>query len=46
MREMRERIIAGSFVEYVKQFFLDQFPTKEYPKWAVDALRSVQIELF
>ena len=45
MRELRESIVRGDFVEYVRQFFVDQYPQRVYPQWCVDALRSVNIDL-
>eukprot|EP00753_Platysulcus_tardus_P001170 PLAT1112.1.p1 GENE.PLAT1112.1~~PLAT1112.1.p1 ORF type:complete len:428 (-),score=156.97 PLAT1112.1:326-1564(-) len=44
-REMRQSIIDGHFPTYVRTFLLDQFPDKDYPKWAVDALRAAGIDL-
>ncbi|RUP45705.1 hypothetical protein BC936DRAFT_147836 [Jimgerdemannia flammicorona] len=47
MRDMLEAIAADRFPAFVKGFFNDYFKTKgeKYPEWAVNALRSVGIEL-
>lgn len=45
MRELRASILDGTFVQYVQNFFIKQYPAHNYPQWAVDALRSVDIEL-
>jgi len=45
MTRARENIINGTFVEFVKEFMLKQFPERNYPQWVVDALLSVNIEL-
>jgi len=45
MREMRESIVAGRFPEFVRSFFDRMFPSRNYPRWAVDALNSVNIML-
>ena len=45
MREMRTAIIEQRFPAYVQAFFLRQFPAKNYPSWAVDALNAVHITL-
>ncbi|RLN70070.1 hypothetical protein BBJ28_00010911 [Nothophytophthora sp. Chile5] len=45
MRRLREAILAGTFEEFVQTFMLQQFPTREYPQWAVDALAEAKISL-
>jgi hypothetical protein len=45
MRELRTSIIEGRFTEYVQAFMLRQFPKKNYPDWAKDALKAVDIDL-
>ncbi|CAD5114432.1 DgyrCDS3564 [Dimorphilus gyrociliatus] len=45
MSEIRESIKNDNFPRYVKEFFRNMFPKKDYPSWAVDALKSVQIDL-
>uniref|UniRef100_K3W9M8 Queuine tRNA-ribosyltransferase catalytic subunit 1 n=1 Tax=Globisporangium ultimum (strain ATCC 200006 / CBS 805.95 / DAOM BR144) TaxID=431595 RepID=K3W9M8_GLOUD len=45
MRQLRQSIIDGNFEHFVQQFMLQQFPTREYPQWAIDALTEAQIEL-
>lgn len=46
MREMREAITKDEFPNYVQQFFKGYFkdPSK-YPAWAVNALKSVNVNL-
>ncbi|PSN33026.1 Queuine tRNA-ribosyltransferase catalytic subunit [Blattella germanica] len=45
MRSIRESIENDSFPDYVKNFMLNLFPSKEYPKWIIDALAAVNIHL-
>lgn len=45
MTEIRDSIKADRFPEYVQQFFELQYPDGDYPQWAVDALKSVNIDL-
>lgn len=45
MRAMHESIIALKFPQFVRKFFEEMFPRKNYPDWAVDALASVNIRL-
>lgn len=45
MRNIRESIKQDKFSEFVQKFMLDVYPDKEYPKWVVDALKAVNIEL-
>lgn len=45
MRRLRQSIIDGGFDEFVQQFMLTQFPNKDYPSWAVDALTEAHIRL-
>lgn len=47
MRDIREAIIADQFPQFVKGFFNDYFKSRgeKYPKWAINALKSVGIEL-
>jgi tRNA-guanine transglycosylase len=44
-REMREAIAAHRFAAFVQQFFVTQFPNKDYPLWTIEALDSVGIKL-
>ncbi|KEG14088.1 putative queuine tRNA-ribosyltransferase [Trypanosoma grayi] len=44
-RGARAAIENGTFTEYVQKFFASYYPKGDYPSWAVDALRSVGIEL-
>jgi hypothetical protein len=42
----RQSIIDGRFPDFVKQFFRRYYKSHaNYPSWAVDALRSVNIDL-
>jgi queuine/archaeosine tRNA-ribosyltransferase len=45
MGQIRASIVDGTLPQFVQKFMLDQYPAKDYPQWAVDALRAVQIEL-
>ncbi|CCW68063.1 unnamed protein product [Phytomonas sp. Hart1] len=44
-RGARTAILEGRFTEYVQDFFSAYYPDQKYPQWAVDALRTVHIEL-
>lgn len=44
-RGARTAIEEGRFTTYVQDFFLSYYPDKKYPKWIVDALQNVEIEL-
>jgi len=44
MRDMRDAIEADKFPDFVKSYFDELYP-EEKPKWIVDALGSVNIEL-
>lgn len=44
MRDMRNAISEDKFSEFVKTFFSDSYP-EDKPKWIVDALRSVDIDI-
>jgi queuine tRNA-ribosyltransferase len=46
MREIREAIIEDTFPAYIKSFFAALQPDKkDYPTWAVEALRGVGVDL-
>jgi len=45
MKELRESILEGKLEKFVRGFMSDQFPKKDYPSWAQDALKEVGIEL-
>jgi queuine tRNA-ribosyltransferase len=46
MRRIHEAIIEDRFPAFVQDFFKTRYGEREkYPKWAVNALRSVHIEL-
>lgn len=44
MRDMRSAIDEDKFPEFVKTFFADAYPDDK-PKWIVDALKSVSIDI-
>lgn len=44
-RGARKAIEEGQFTQYVQDFFVAYYPKRNYPEWAVAALRSVKIEL-
>ena len=41
----RDAIVAGTYPEYLKNFFATYFGDKVYPEWCVNALRSVGVDL-
>ena len=45
MRGIRNSIKNDQFPQFVQHFFLNMFPDKNYPPWAVDALASVNVHL-
>ncbi|EGX49081.1 hypothetical protein AOL_s00079g35 [Orbilia oligospora ATCC 24927] len=47
MRNARQAIIADAYPSFVKEFFgkIYKYDTAEYPIWAVDALKTVGIDL-
>jgi tRNA-guanine transglycosylase len=47
MRSVREAIVEDRFPEFLKQFFSDQHggDKEKYPEWAVEALRTVGVDL-
>uniref|UniRef100_A0A8D8RSH6 Queuine tRNA-ribosyltransferase catalytic subunit 1 n=1 Tax=Cacopsylla melanoneura TaxID=428564 RepID=A0A8D8RSH6_9HEMI len=45
MQEIRESIKSQTFPQYVKEYMKDAYPDENYPKWTVDALRAVNIDL-
>ncbi|KAI8960043.1 Queuine tRNA-ribosyltransferase [Daldinia sp. FL1419] len=47
MRQVRDAIIADRYPAFLRQFFENLYPDKaNYPKWAVDALRGVGVDLY
>lgn len=45
MRQARQAILRDEYPEFVQQFFKDLYANKDYPAWAVDALKKVNIDL-
>jgi queuine/archaeosine tRNA-ribosyltransferase len=45
MRRLRQSIIDDRFEAFVKTFMLQQFPGRDYPQWAVDALSEAKVAL-
>ena len=46
MKDLRESIKQGRFPKFVTDFFQSNFPVRQdYPQWAVDALKAVNINL-
>lgn len=46
MREMRESILEDRFPAYIRKFFAGLYPEKQdYPEWAVESLRKVNVDL-
>ncbi|KAI1807136.1 Queuine tRNA-ribosyltransferase [Daldinia bambusicola] len=47
MRQVREAIIADRYPAFLRRFFANLYPDQaNYPKWAVDALRGVGVNLY
>ncbi len=46
MKSIRENIKKDTFPEFTQKFFKDLYPKGNYPQWAVEALRKVNIDLF
>ncbi|KAL7807024.1 Queuine tRNA-ribosyltransferase [Trichoderma aethiopicum] len=46
MREIRQAIIEDRFPAYIREFFAGLYEDKtQYPEWAVDALKMVNVDL-
>lgn len=45
MRKIRESIKEDKFPQFVQDFMTLQYPKGDYPQWAIEALKSVNIEL-
>ncbi|KAI3635247.1 hypothetical protein MIR68_006813 [Amoeboaphelidium protococcarum] len=45
MREMREAIMKDQFPQFVKKFVKDYHTNSECPQWAINALKSVNIDV-
>lgn len=45
MKSVRESILEDRFPKFIEDFMVKMFPNKDYPGWAVDALKSVNIHL-
>lgn len=45
MRTIRENITNGTFVDYIYHFMDTMYPQKNYPAWAIDALKAVHVDL-
>ncbi len=45
MKNIRESIKQDKFPQFVNDFFHKMYPEKEYPKWAVEALKTVYIHI-
>lgn len=45
MKGIRESIKVNKFPEFVQEFMTNMYPNKNYPRWCLDALQSVNIEL-
>jgi tRNA-guanine family transglycosylase len=46
MRNIRENILKGTFVDFIFNFMDTMYPKKDFPVWATDALRVVNIDLY
>lgn len=45
MRGIRESIKQDKFPEFIRNFMSIIYPNSDYPSWAVEALKSVNVEL-
>ena len=45
MGRARDAIMAGTFPDYLRSFFVGYFGDTAYPRWCVDALRSVGVDI-
>lgn len=45
MTSIRKNIEAATFPKFVRDFFKLHYPSADYPKWIVDALKAVNIQL-
>jgi queuine tRNA-ribosyltransferase len=45
MGQVRDAILENRYPQYIKGFFKTYFGDTGYPKWAVEALRSVGVDL-
>lgn len=41
----RDAILQGMFPDYLRNFFAKYYGDDGYPRWCVDALRSVGVDL-
>ena len=47
MRQVRQSIVEDRFPSFIRKFFADLYLNREdYPTWAVDALKVVNVDLF
>ena len=44
-KDLRGSIRRGTFDTFVRDFMLQQFPSKNYPQWTVEALLAAGIAL-
>ncbi|XP_063423142.1 queuine tRNA-ribosyltransferase catalytic subunit 1-like [Mytilus trossulus] len=45
MKCVHDSIKEDKFPQFIKAFFVQQFPNKDFPQWAIDALDSVNVKL-
>ena len=45
MRSIRKAIQEDAFPEFIQNFMLENYPSKDYPEWAVNALNAVNVKL-
>lgn len=45
MRTIRQNILADTYPQFIQSFMLANFPDKQYPDWAVNALKAVNVQL-
>jgi len=46
MRTIRENIAQGTFVEFIYSFMDKIYPDKNFPTWATEALKAVNVDLY
>ena len=45
MRSIHNSILEDKFPQFIKNFFSEMYPNKDYPHWAIEALESVNVKL-
>merc|ERR1711990_657546 len=45
MRSVREAVVEDRYPDFIRTFMKDMYGDDDYPRWAVDALREVGVDL-